>query len=277
MIYLKNREEIEVISQGAKILADILKHILSLVKPGASTAYIEKIAEEMIIEAGGRPAFKNYPLGGGIFFPSTVCASINNEVVHGSTLPDRLIKAGDIVDLDIGMEWPISQDIRDKYNLVKNKHSKLGGFYTDTCATVGAGKTAKSALKLMKVCQESLDKAISLVKPGVYLNEIGMVIERKAKEAGYSVVKDFVGHGLGYFAHEAPDIYNYNIGRNSSSNIKLEEGMVIAIEPMINLGAEDIKIADNGYTVLTEDDSLSAHFEHTIAVLEKGAKVLTLR
>lgn len=275
MIHIKNKEEIYALELGGKILANILDHIVSLLKPNINTLKLEEIAENLIIEAGGRPSFKNYPLGGDIFFPSVLCCSVNDEVVHGSSLPSRILKSGDIVNVDIGMEWPVKESLREKYNLPFNKHSKLGGFYTDTCITSGVGKISKEASKLLRVTKNSLDETIKILKPGVSLNDIGTSIENIAKLENYGVVRDFVGHGLGYYAHEAPDIYNYSIGENSYNNLILKEGMVIAIEPMINLGKAEVKIADNNYTVLTKDKSLSAHFEHTIVILKDSYKVLT--
>ncbi len=275
MIKIKTKEEIKVLSLGGKILANILDDIFSLVKPGISTAYLEEIALNKILEVGGRPAFKDYPLPNNIFFPSALCISINDEVVHGSALPDRILKSGDIVDIDIGMEWPIKQEIRDKFNLVKNPYSKLGGFYTDTCKTIGVGKISKEASLLLKITKESLYKAIEIVKEGVYLDQIGEAIEKVVKPYGFGIVEDFVGHGLGHIAHEEPDIFHYQINPRSSFNLELKEGMVIAIEPMVNLKSKEVKLGDNGYTALTLDGSLSAHFEHSLVVLKDTCQILT--
>ncbi len=277
MIYIKQANEIVVLRAGGKILAGILDHLLSLLEPGRSTADLENIAETMIIKAGGRAVFKNYPLAGGLYFPSALCVSINDEVVHGSALPDRIIKAGDIVDLDIGMEWPVDKKIREKFNFPVNQYSKAGGFYTDTCKTVGVGKISKQARHLITVTEKSLQAAIALLKPGVYLHQLGAVIEKTAQAAGYNVVKDFIGHGLGYFAHEEPDIFNYKIKPYSYGDLELKSGMVIAIEPMINAGQAEVKMADNGYTALTKDASLSAHFEHSVAITDNGYQILTLK
>lgn len=275
MVTIKKPQEVQVLEIGGKILAEILSDVLSLVKPGVSTAYLEKIANLKIEEAGGRPAFKNYPLPGGIFFPSALCVSINNEVVHGSALPDRILKSGDIVDIDVGMEWPIKQEIREKYQLVKNPHSKLGGFYTDTCKTIGVGKISKDANLLLKVTKQALYSAIDIVKDGVYLHQIGEVIERVVNPYNFGIVDEFIGHGLGYSAHEAPDIFHCKIDPNSSYNLELKEGMVIAIEPMINLGKKDVVMDKNGYTAITKDSSLSAHFEHSLVVLKDKCQILT--
>lgn len=275
MVYIKKPEEIAVMKSGGQILASILDYLISILKPETSTAYLEKIAENMIIEAGGRPAFKNYPLAGDLFFPSALCVSINNEVVHGASLPDRIIKSGDIVNLDIGMEWPIDKKIREKYNFPVNKYSKLGGFYTDTCRTVGVGKISKEASHLIRVTKKSLELAIEILKPGIYLHQIGKIIETIALKNGFRVVEDFVGHGLGYYAHEKPDILNYAFKPYSYYDLELKTGMVIAIEPMINIGSSDVKIADNGFTALTKDGSLSAHFEHSVVITDNSYLILT--
>lgn len=275
MVYLKNQEEIRIIREGGKRLAQILKKLLKEVKPGVSTGKLEDLANKLIEESGGRPAFKNYPLGDNLFFPSTLCVSINNEVVHGGALPSRLIKSGDIVDLDIGMEWPVREELRKKFAAPLNPHSQLGGFFTDMCATVGAGKISASAKKLIRISRECLELALKEVKAGKTVNDLARAIQGHAESHGYGVVRDLVGHGVGYFAHEAPDIFNFEIKEKSPENIVLKPGMVIAIEPMINAGDWRIKIAENGFTILTADDSLSAHFEHTIAVTEKGCEILT--
>lgn len=275
MITIKTKEEIKVLSLGGKILANILDDILKLIKPGVSTAELEKVAINKIKEVGGRPAFKDYPLHGGLFFPSALCVSINDEVVHGSALPDRVLKSGDIVDLDIGMEWPIKEEIRSKFNLVSNPNSKLGGFYTDTCKTIGVGKISKEASLLLKITKESLYKAIEIVKEGTYLHQIGELIEKTVLPYNFGIVEEFVGHGLGYSAHEEPDIFHYQINPNSRFNIELKEGMVIAIEPMVNLGSKEVKMSDNGYTALTLDGKISAHFEHSLVVLKDKCLILT--
>jgi len=275
MIYLKSAEEIRIIKEGGRRLALILARLLGEVKPGVATDYLENLAEELIISAGGRSAFKNYPMGGGIFFPSTLCVSLNNEVVHGASLPTRTIKEGDIVDLDIGMEWPVDPAVRAEFKAPLNTLSKYGGFFTDTCATVGAGKISAAARKLLEVTQRCLKLGIAAAKPGATLNDIARAIQGHAESHGYGVVRDLVGHGVGYFAHEKPDVFNFEIEADTPENIVLKPGMVIAIEPMINSGDWRVKIADNDYTILTADDSLSAHFEHTIAITKEGNEILT--
>ncbi len=275
MVYIKSATEISIIREGGRRLAAILSLLLKEVKPGASTSSLEALANKLIVEAGGASAFKDYPMGSGIFFPSTLCVSINNEVVHGSALPDRIIKSGDIVDLDFGMEWPATPELQEEWQAPVNSHSPHGGFYTDMCATVGAGKISADAKKLIKVTRECLDLGIRQAQPGNTINDIARAVSSHAAKYGYGVVRDLVGHGVGYEPHEEPDVFNFVIKENSSENLVLKPGMVIAIEPMINEGDWRVKVASNGYTVLTRDNSWSAHFEHTVAITEKGPKILT--
>lgn len=275
MIYYKSAAEIQMIREGGRRLSAILSRLVREVKPGLMTGDLENLAESLIKEIGGRPSFKNYSMGGNLVFPSALCVSINNEVVHGSALPSRLVSEGDIVDLDIGMEWPITKELQEKYQAPLNPHSENGGFFTDMCVTVGAGKISPEAKKLLRVTEEALYLGIKQVKPGRTINDIARAVENHAASQGYSVVRDLVGHGVGYFAHEEPDVFNFTIKENSPENIVLKPGLVIAIEPMINQGGWRVKIASNGYTILTADDSLSAHFEHTVVVTEKGALILT--
>ncbi len=276
MIYRKTNEEIEVLRQGGKILADILNTLCESVRPGVSSADLEFLALSLIEKAGGRSSFKGYNMGGGIFFPSALCVSVNEEVVHGSSLPNKVLKEGDIVNLDIGMEWPVqSEEEAQKNNRPYNHHSEKGGFYTDTCRTVGVGKISREAQKLIDVSREALALGISKAIPGNSLNDIGEAIGSYVEKNNFTAVRDLVGHGVGYFAHEDPNVFNYKIGKNSSDNLILKEGMVIAIEPMINQGRYNVKIAKNNYTFLTADSSLSAHFEHSIAITKDSNIILT--
>lgn len=275
MVYKKNPEEIRIIREGGRILSQILKEMVAEVKPGVSTLALENILVKRIKEAGGRPAFKDYDMGDGIYFPSALCASINEEVVHGTAIPGRLLKSGDIIDLDIGMEWPVDPKVREKVGAPINKFSDDGGFYTDMCTTVAVGKISQEAKKLLKVTRECLDAGIKQAKPGNTLNDIGKAIQFIAETHGYGVVRDLVGHGVGYLAHEDPNVFNYSIPQKSRENMTLEVGMVIAIEPMINMGTWKVDMADNDFTVVTDDGSLSAHFEHTVAITENGPEILT--
>lgn len=275
MVYIKSAEEIRAIREGGRRLAIILKRLLSEIKPGVDTGYLEDLANNLIAKTGGRSAFKNYPMAGGAFFPSTLCVSLNDEVVHGAAYPVRTLKSGDIIDLDIGMEWPVNAELREQYKLPVNSHSKNGGFFTDTCATGGVGKISSDAKKLLQVSHKCLELALKAVKPGKTINDIARAVSSCAESHGYGVVRDLVGHGVGYFSHEKPDVFNFEISERSRENIVLRPGMVIAIEPMINEGDWRVKMADNDYTILTADGSLSAHFEHTVAVTENGCEVLT--
>ncbi|MEI6835659.1 MAG: type I methionyl aminopeptidase [Candidatus Falkowbacteria bacterium] len=275
MVYKKSSEEIRIIREGGLILARILKEMVAEVKPGVSTLALENILVKRIKEAGGRPAFKDYDMGGGIFFPSALCASINEEVVHGTAIPGRLLKSGDIIDLDIGMEWPVDPKVRAVVKAPVNKFSADGGYFTDMCTTVAVGKISAAAKKLLKVTKECLMAGINQAKPGNTLNDIGSAVQFIAETHGYGVVRDLVGHGVGYLAHEDPNVFNYSIPPRSSENLVLEVGMVIAIEPMINAGTWKVKTAKNDYTILTADNSLSAHFEHTVAITEHGPEILT--
>ena len=275
MVYIKTPAEIRTIKEGGRQLALILARLAVEAKPGVSTGYLEDLANELIEKIGGRSAFRNYPMGGGIFFPSTLCISINDEVVHGAAWPVRTLADGDIVDLDIGMEWPVAPELRKELKAPVNSLSKYGGFFTDTCVTVGVGRISPEARKLLQVTKQCLDLGIKAAKPGNTLNDIARAIQHCAEKNGYGVVRDLVGHGVGYFAHEKPDVFNFEIVEKSPENIVLRPGMVIAIEPMINAGTWRVTVADNDYTILTADGSLSAHFEHTVAITEKGNDILT--
>ena len=263
------------IKAGGRLLSEILGRLVNELKPGVGTAQIEELALRLIEEVGGSPAFKDYPMGDGILFPSAVCVSINDEVVHGGALPNRVIKSGDIVDLDIGMEWPVKSDLRRRLNAPLNPFSKNGGFFTDMCTTVPVGPVGAETKRLLRVTQECLNRAIKAAKPGNKINDIARAVQGYAEKHGFGVVRDLVGHGVGYLAHEQPDVFNFEIWEDSPENVILEKGMVIAIEPMINAGDWRVKVARNGYTILTADHSNSAHFEHTIAITDTGAEILT--
>lgn len=276
-MYIKKEEEIQIIREGGKHLTRILKKCLNEIKPGVNTEYLENMVLEEMKKIGGRPAFKDYPMGNGLFFPSAFCASINNEIVHGPAIPGRILKAGDIVGMDIGMEWPYNNTGElDGKKIPVNPYSKGGGYYTDMSRTVAVGKVSAEARKLMKTTQKCLEAGIRAAQPGNTLNDIGTAIERIADREGYGVVRDMVGHGVGYKAHEAPDVFHYAIGEKSRYNMVLKPGMVIAIEPMINAGTWEISYSDeNDFSVVTADGSLSAHFENTIVITEDGPVILT--
>ncbi len=262
MIIIKTAKEIAIIREGGKILGSILKRLLSQVKPGITTGYLERMACDLVKKAGGRPSFKGYKsMPGAKAFPTALCTSINSEIVHAPALPSRRLNNGDIIDIDIGMEYPFNKDQR--------------GYYTDMSATVPVGRVSKEAKKLIRVTKKSLILAIKEIKPGRTLNDIGRAIQAHAEAHGFSVVRDLVGHGVGMAVHEDPQVPNYEIEGTDMENAVLKPGMVIAIEPMINVGSWEIKGFKDGLTIVTADGQLSAHFEHTIAVTKEGHEVLT--
>lgn len=261
MIKLKTSEEIKILREGGFKLAAILNELIGLVCPGATTGELEARACELIKKAGGRPSFKNHRMHNGDVFPTAICASINNEVVHAPARPERKLREGDIIGIDVGLVYP--------FGLGKKE------YFTDMAATVPVGKVDKNAKKLIETARQSLKLAIGQVKPGNCLNDIGAAIQNFVEQNGFSVVRELVGHGVGHDVHEEPKVPNYKIKDSSSENIKLKPGLVIAIEPMVNAGGWKTKILDDGFTVVTADGSLSAHFEHTVAVTEEGYIVLT--
>lgn len=252
---IKTPEEIKLIKQGGRIIGRILDDLAKMCKPGISTWEIDSAAEKMITAAGGRPSFKGYKSrSGDIPFPSAICASVNEELVHGIAKKDRILKNGDIFTIDIGMEW--------------------GGLYTDTAVTVAIGKIPAKIRELMRVTQESLERAIDVIKPGNTVADIGKAVEDYVKSQGkYGIVRDLVGHGVGHAVHEEPRIPNY-YDRNLDY-IVLKPGMVVAIEPMISLGGWRVTTADDGWTIVMADKSLCAHFEHTVIITKSGNIVAT--
>lgn len=252
-ISIKTKEEIKVLAKGGKILANILKKVGEHAKIAITTKELNELAEKLILEAGGIPSFKGY--GKPDPFPAALCTSINEAIVH-SIPSDRKLKNGDIVGLDLGMKWPAKD-----------------GLFTDHAITVAIGKVSKENLELMKVTKGCLDKIISVLKPGMDINDIGRIIEKYVKKRGnYGIIRDLVGHGVGYEVHEAPKIVNFAV---SEKGPEIKEGMVLAIEPMITLGSHEIKVDDNGWDIITKDRSISAHFEHTVAITKTGCKVIT--
>ncbi len=249
--YVKQPEEIRLINEGGKILRRILSELSEMAKPGVSTAELNAYAEKEILKVGGRPSFINYGPKNNEF-PAGLCTSINDVVVHGIPSTEDVLQEGDIVGLDIGMEYK--------------------GLYTDTAITVPVGKIDPEVQKLLEVTKHCLDEAIKVAVAGNKVGDIGYTIQSIAEKAGYSVVRDLVGHGVGYDVHEDPMIPNY--GR-AGTGLTLQAGMVIAIEPMICVKDYHVVVDDDGWTIRTKDGSLAAHFEHTIAVGEKTAEVLT--
>jgi len=230
-----------------QLVADILQELRRLVAPGVTTADLDELAERVTRDAGAEPAFKGYR-----GYPASLCASVNDEVVHGIPSRRRVLKAGDIVSLDMGV--------------------KLGGFFGDSAITVPVGSVPASVEQLLQVTQDSLERAIAEVKPGARVSDIGYAVQAWVEGHGFSVVREFVGHGVGRALHEEPQIPNYGPrGRGP----RLAEGMVLAIEPMVNMGKPGVRVLEDGWTAVTKDGSLSAHFEHTVAVTATGVDVLT--
>ncbi len=248
MIIIKSKEEIRRISKASQIVAKTLKAIEEVVKPEATTKEIENFAEDIIKNSGGKPAFKGYK-----GFPGSICISINDEVVHGIPSKSRKLKQGDIVGIDLGVIYD--------------------SFIGDAARTYPVGNISESAGKLLKITEESLYIGISMAKPGNRVSDISHSIQTYVEKNGYSVVRDFVGHGVGRQLHEEPQIPNYGAPNKGP---RLKKGMVLAIEPMINIGRCEVGVEENGWTAVTADGSLSAHFEHTIVVTENKPQILTM-
>ena len=251
MVIIKTDKEIKQIKKSCQLTANTLQYITEKIKPGLKTIEIDKIAESFILKHGGKPSFKGYGDEGNEF-PASVCISINDEIVHGIPT-ERALQEGDIVSIDIG--------------------TYLNGYYGDSAVTVGVGKISKIAEKLIMTTKKCLLEGIKKAISGNSIGDIGNTIQTVAEENNFSVVREFVGHGVGLKVHEDPQIPNYG---KPKTGLKLEKGMVIAIEPMVNQGDYRTISSDDGWTVKTADGSLSAHFEHTIAIYEKGNEILTL-
>ena len=246
MVYKRSENEIKMISRSCQIVADTIDMLSEFVVPGALISDLDKKAENFIISQGARPAFKGY-----MGFPSTLCISIEDAVVHG--IPgDIELKEGQIVGIDCGAE--------------------LNGYYGDHAKTFSVGKISSEKKKLMEITEESLYKGIEKAVPGNFVGDIGHAVQTHAESNGFSVVRELVGHGIGENLHEEPQVPNYGA---PSQGYKLHAGMCIAIEPMINLGGREIYTAKDGWTILTADGKASAHFEHTIAILDDGPKILS--
>ncbi len=249
MIVCKSPAEIERMRAANEVVAAVLSDLAGAVAPGVSTAELDQRAEAAIRAAGATPAFKGYH-----GYPAALCVSINDEVIHGIPSPKRLLAEGDIVSVDVG--------------------AVLDGFVGDSAVTFPVGEVSERAAMLMRVTQEALYRAILAVKVGGRVSDIGDAVQRHVEAHGCSVVREFVGHGIGTAMHEEPQVPNYGpAGRGA----RLTEGMVLAIEPMVNLGRPGVRVLDDGWTAVTRDRSLSAHFEHTVAVAEEGPFVLTAR
>jgi methionyl aminopeptidase len=244
---VKTEEEIDLMRASSRLVAQTLNLMSDLVKPGVTTLELDSAAEEFITSKGGVPSFKGYR-----GFPSSICASVNSEVVHG--IPGkRELKDGDIISIDVGV--------------LKE------GYHGDGAATFGVGKISKTAASLLRVTRSALLAGIEKAVAGNRIVDISRAIQTVVEHAGYSVVTELVGHGIGQQMHEEPQVPNFVVPGESPA---LREAMTIAVEPMVNLGGSDVKIKEDGWTVVTKDGSISAHFEHTIAVRSDGAEILTI-
>lgn len=246
MINLYTEKEISIMAEGGKILAKVLKETAKHAKAGITTKYLDKVAEDLIFQYGAESSFKGYN-----GYPTTLCTSINEEVVHA--IPsNRILKEGDLLTLDLGIRY-------------KN-------YCTDSAITIAISKIDRQLQKLMNVTEKSLELGIKQCKPGNRLGDIGYVIQNYVERNGFNVIRDLVGHGVGRNVHEEPEVLNYG---EKATGIVLKPGMVIAIEPMIVIGDYRVERAKDGFAFLSKDRSISAHFEHTVAITKKGCRILT--
>ncbi len=247
MVTIKSEREIELMRKAGQILGNTLNLLEENVKPGITTAELDKIAYEYIKSNDSIPSFKGYN-----GFPASICASVNNEVVHG--IPDgRKLREGDIIGIDAGVCY--------------------GGYHADAARTFGVGEISPAAKKLIEVTKESFFKGIEQAKPGARIGDISAAVQTFVEENGYSVVRDLIGHGIGSNLHEEPDVPNFGI---AGRGMRLIKGMALAVEPMVNVGGYEIRLLKNGWTYVTKDNTLSAHYENTIIVTDSGCDVITL-
>lgn len=266
MGYIKTGQERDLIIEGGLKLGSILDALVPMVAAGVSTLDIDATAERLIRKEGGRPAFKGYRAGKhDPKFPSAICACINDEIVHGFPLQQKVLQEGDIFTIDVGMQWPVSSGLGEKGN----------GFFTDTAITLPVGSISDKAAELIAVTKQALDVGIQAITVGGTIADIGAAIEHFVSPRGYGIVRDLVGHGVGHAVHEEPPVPNYH--EPSLHSYVIEPGVVIAIEPMITVGGFAVRVDDDQWTIRTADGSLAAHFEHTIVVTDKGAVVATRR
>jgi methionyl aminopeptidase len=249
-IEIKSPPEIEIMRQSSKIVATVLKEISEIVGPGMTTADLDAYAEKRIRQMGATPSFKGYH-----GFPASICSCINNEVVHGIPHRKKKIRAGDILKVDTGAYYK--------------------GYHGDSCVTIAVGKVSQKADRLIRVAEAAMYQGIKQVKAGNYLLDIAGAIEDHVKKNGYCVVEEFTGHGVGRNLHEEPCVFNFRT--NQLPNVKLRAGMTLAIEPIVNMGSKFTRILRDRWTVVTIDNCLSAQFEHTVLVTEKGHEILTDR
>jgi methionyl aminopeptidase len=249
VIVCRSAAELEQMREAGRVVADVLTQLAAMVAPGLTTADLDELAEKRIRQAGAVPAFKGYH-----GYPATICASVNEEVIHGIPSGRRVLNEGDVISIDVG--------------------ASLDGYYGDSAITLPVGQVSEQAATLLRVTEEALYKAIERVKVGGRISDIGHAVQQHVEAYGFSVVREFVGHGIGQRMHEEPQVPNYG---EPGRGPRLAEGMVLAIEPMVNAGKAAVKVLADGWTAVTRDSSLSAHFEHTVAVTADGPWILTAR
>jgi methionyl aminopeptidase len=249
VIVCRSAAELEKMRAAGRLVGEVLTALAAKVVPGVTTAELDALAEKMIEDAGATPAFKGYH-----GYPATICASVNEEVIHGIPSARRVLEEGDIISIDVG--------------------ASLGGYFGDSAVTLPVGRVSEDAARLLDVTEEALYRAIDRARPGGRLQDIGHAVQQHVEAHGFSVVREFVGHGIGQRMHEEPQVPNYG---EPGRGPRLAEGMVLAIEPMVNAGRPAVKVLADGWTAVTRDKSLSAHFEHTVAVTAGDPWVLTAR
>ena len=253
MISIKTENEIAIMREGGRKLAQVMVELEKKIVPGENTLAIDKLAEELVFNMGGKPAFKGYGAESGNPFPATICASINNEVVHGIPSEDVILKEGDILKVDIGMKYK--------------------GMFSDMARTFAVGKIDEKSQKIIDVVKKCLNKGIEKMKAGKKISDFSKTVQGHVESSGFSVVRNLVGHGIGKDLHESPQIPNYY--NKDQQDFKLKAGMTFALEPMINAGESETILGKDGWVYKTKDSSLSAHWENTFLITEKGVEVLT--
>jgi methionyl aminopeptidase len=249
VIVCRSAAELEQMREAGRLVGEVLTELAAAVAPGVSTADLDALAEKRIRQAGATPAFKGYH-----GYPATICASVNEEVIHGIPSGRRVLNEGDVISIDVG--------------------ASMNGYYGDSAVTLPVGKISEEAATLLRVTEESLHKAIEVARPGNRVSDIGHAVQKHVEAYGFSVVREFVGHGIGQKMHEEPQVPNYG---QPGHGPRLAEGMVLAIEPMVNAGSPAVKVLADGWTAVTRDGGLSAHFEHTVAVTAGEPWILTAR
>lgn len=257
-ITLRSQREIELIRKAGVVVADVLSKLKEIAQPGVSTAALDNVAAKITADAGAQALFEGVRNPAAkMLFPGTICASINEQVVHGIPSENVKLKDGDIISIDFG--------------------ARLNGYCADAAVTIAVGNVSEEKRRLIRVTKDVLDIAVDKAAPNVKWSEVAAEMQNYAESAGFSVVRDFVGHGIGKKMHEDPRVPNFVSDELLEADIILTEGMVLAVEPMINAGSADVKTQNDGWVVVTKDGKCSAHFEHTIAIVKNGCEVLTVK